>query len=139
MMVISRAVMVIFLGICSWMDIRKRSIYVWIIAMFGIIGAVLGILCKPISCINIMAGIVVGVATMLVSRWSKGGIGMGDGMVLCITGIYLGGYKNLSLLLAALILAACWSVGILVLKKGNRKTKIPFLPFLLTAYVGMLL
>ena len=70
---------------------------------------------------------------------SRGAIGRGDGYLLCVAGVYLGIAGTLSLLSGALFLCAIWSLLLLAIKKAGKKTEIPFVPFLLAAYVGGLL
>ena len=60
---------------------------------------------------------------------------MGDGMLLCITGLGLGFWSNLELFAIALILAAIVSIFLLMLRLADRKKSIPFIPFLLIGYV----
>lgn len=75
---------------------------------------------------------------MLVSWLSRGKTGMGDGILLVVTGVYLGGLGNLKLLFTGLIFAAVWSLMLLSLGKKNGKEKIAFVPFLLISYLMML-
>ena len=79
-----------------------------------------------------------GVAMMFASWCTRGRIGLGDGILLVVTGVYLGGMGNLELLFTGLLLAACWSLGMVVLGKKKGKEEIAFVPFLLAAYLTML-
>lgn len=126
------------LGICSIEDMRKKEIQVYVVLTFGIAGVILRLFYQNVSMKNMILGMAIGVAIMLVSIVTAGQIGLGDGLLLTVTGIFLGVYGNAMLFLHGLLLAAVWSVVmVLVLHKG-RKTKIPFVPFLLIAYLEML-
>ena len=60
---------------------------------------------------------------------------MGDGILLASTGLMLGWKDNLIMFFFACLLSACVSVLILTLKKGDRETKIPFIPFMVPGFL----
>ena len=91
------------------------------------------------SIYSILSGILIGLAMMLASLATRGMVGMGDGILLTVTGVYLGGIGNLELLFMGLLLAACWSLVLIVGKKKKGKDQIAFVPFLLASYLTMLL
>jgi leader peptidase (prepilin peptidase)/N-methyltransferase len=64
-----------------------------------------------------------------------GKIGMGDGILLCVTGIGLGFWNNLELFGVALFLAAVLSIILMILRVVDRKKSIPFIPFLFAGYL----
>jgi leader peptidase (prepilin peptidase)/N-methyltransferase len=66
---------------------------------------------------------------------SDGKIGIGDGVLLCATGLGLGFWSNLELFAIALLLAAVISIVLLTFRLADRKKSIPFVPFLLLGYV----
>lgn len=132
------AILLILLFICAMEDLKRKEVTVMYILLFGIIGVVLHLFYPNCSIYSILWGLLLGISIMAVSLFSRGNIGMGDGILLTVTGVYLGGYKNLELFLTGLFLAGIWSLGLLVLKKKKRKEKIAFMPFLLIAYAFML-
>ena len=52
---------------------------------------------------EIILGILIGVVLLAVSKVTGGAVGMGDGLLFTITGIYFGFRKNLILLLGSLV------------------------------------
>lgn len=122
----------------TWLDIQKRQVSIILLIIYAILGIVLYIFYEYISVLSLAGGIAVGIVMLMVSRLTKGGIGAGDGGVLCVTGIYLGFYKNIELFFLALVLAAFWSMMLVLLKRAGGKTQIPFVPFLTAAYAGLL-
>lgn len=132
------AILLILLFICAMEDLKRKEVTVMYILLFGIIGVVLHLFYPNCSIYSILWGLLLGISIMAVSLFSRGNIGMGDGILLTVTGVYLGGYKNLELFLTGLFLAGIWSLGLLVLKQKKRKEKIAFMPFLLIAYAFML-
>lgn len=131
-------ILLILLFICAMEDLKRKEVTIMYILMFGIIGVILHLLCPNCSIYSMLWGLLLGISIMVVSLFSRGNIGMGDGILLTVTGVYLGGYKNLELFLTGLFLAGIWSLGLLVLKKKKRKEKIAFMPFLLIAYAFVL-
>ena len=126
------------LSLCSWEDIRKKELTVAYILLFGIGGVWLHLFFPVCSIYSIAWGIFLGAAMMFFSWLSKGSIGMGDGVLLVVTGVYLGGLGNLELFFTGLLLAACWSLGLLVFKRKRGKETVAFAPFLLASYLVML-
>ncbi len=126
------------LGLCSWEDMKRKRLTVVYILLFGIGGMMLHLFSPICSIYSILGGILLGLAMMLASVATGGMVGMGDGILLAVTGVYLGGTGNLELLSIGLLLSACWSLGLVVLKKKRGKDQIAFVPFLLASYLTML-
>lgn len=126
------------LGICSIEDVRKKEIQVYVVLTFGIVGVILRLFYQNVTMKNMIFGMAIGVVMMLVSLVTSGQIGLGDGLLLTVTGIFLGAYGNAMLFLHGLLFAAVWSLVVLLIFRRGRKTKIPFVPFLLIAYLEML-
>lgn len=130
------------LGIHAAEDIKSRRIALPCLLVFGLAGAAVQLYCRDMSFASIGLGMAVGIGILLLSILTGGSIGMGDGLVFCVTGIYLGGSRNLELLFMSLLYAALFSLFLLVKGKGtakNRKREIPFLPFVFAGYVTILL
>lgn len=121
--------------ICAIQDLIKKRIYLWSVA----IGAALTLACLPViaerGIVDCIGGLAVGLAALLISRATGGKIGLGDGIILCVTGLGLGFWSNLELFGIALFLAAVLSIILLALRLVNRKQSIPFIPFLLAGYL----
>ncbi len=121
--------------ICAIQDIFKKRVLLWLIC----IGAVMTGVCLPfidrLSVVDCLGGLAVGLVTLLISKITAGKIGMGDGILLCVTGIGLGFWNNLELFGIALFLAAVLSIFLLIFRIVDRKKSIPFIPFLFTGYL----
>lgn len=126
------------LGLCSLEDVRHKRLTIVYILMFGIGGLILHLFAPVCSIYSILCGMLLGIAMILVSFITRGNVGIGDGMLLLVTGVYLGGYGNLQLLMTGLLLAALWALGLLMLKKKKGKDEIAFAPFLLLSYFVLL-
>ena len=134
----SRAVVMGMLTLCSAEDIKKKQIHINPVLFFGILGVLFHMIWRMQSIENLLLGMSVGVVLLILSALTGGRIGAGDAVLLIVTGIYLGLEQNLELFLSGLFLCSLWALGLLVLRKGNRTDRIPFVPFLLAAYMCML-
>lgn len=76
------------------------------------------------------AGVVVYVVCMLLTVISREGFGLGDAKLLGMTAVFTGGAYVLQIAFWGLICAFICSIFILAYHKGNRKTELPFVPFL---------
>lgn len=129
---------IIFLLICTVIDIKTRKLPVW----FMVVGTILAVIFRFLNwgqdTIVWMGGILIGVAFLLLSKYTKEEFGYGDSWMILILGISLGLWDVLLLLSIAL---TCSGLLALVLLKGegwSRKVSFPFVPFLMLGYVGVL-
>lgn len=134
----SRIAVVGMLAICAAEDIRKKEIHLNLILAFGIVGVVFHMLWQMQTIENVLFGMGVGGALLLLSVLTGGKIGTGDGILLVVTGIYLGLEQNLELLVCSLFICAVYALCLLVLRKRSRKDTVAFVPFVLISYVCML-
>ena len=79
---------------------------------------------------DLAAGVVVYLFCMLLTVISKEGFGLGDAKLLGLTAVFTGGAYVLQIAFWGLICAFICSIFILAYHKGNRKTELPFVPFL---------
>jgi leader peptidase (prepilin peptidase)/N-methyltransferase len=125
----------VLLLICAIQDLTKKRVYLWVIG----IGSALTFICLPfiekLSVANCIGGLAVGLVTLMISKMTDGKIGVGDGILLCVTGIGLGFWNNLELFGIALFLAAVISIFLLLSRIVDRKKSIPFIPFLFAGYL----
>ena len=86
---------------------------------------------------DLLGGCLVGAALVLLAWVTRQQIGYGDGLLFAVTGIFLGFFENLLLLIASLFPAAFFA-GVLFLKKKKKGYRFPFVPFVLVGYVLLL-
>jgi leader peptidase (prepilin peptidase) / N-methyltransferase len=130
-----KLMMGIMLLLCAVQDVRKKKVFLWVI----ILGAVFIGICIPFchvgSIMDRLGGFAVGAVVITISMATHGKIGIGDGILLCVTGLGLGFWGNLELFAIALLFAAIISIILLIFRLADRKKSIPFVPFLLVGYV----
>lgn len=125
----------IFLIIVAIQDLIAKKIKVWVVILSGVFLCICIPFCPSISLLNRIMGLTLGLWLLLISKTTGGKIGMGDGLVICVTGMGLGFWSNLELFALALLIAAIFSIVLLALKLADRKKSIPFLPFILLSYL----
>lgn len=126
------------LGIYSWEDFRKHRISAKYLIFPAVLGVVLHMLRKDITWISMALGMAVGAGMLLLALATREKIGLGDGLLLVVTGIYLGGAGNFQLLMYGLLYAAICSLLVLALRKWKKNLELPFVPFLFLGYLTML-
>ena len=89
--------MIGMLAVCTAQDIRRKEIRVNFVLLFGILGIFLHMLFRMLSIGSLLLGMLVGIVLLLLGLASEGRIGTGDGVLLTVTGIYLGPERNLTL------------------------------------------
>ncbi len=82
-------------------------------------------------------GLLIGGGVFLLSAViSRGSVGMGDVKMFSILGLLMGCVGVFNLLFFTVLCSAVWSIGLLLGKKGDKKTTLPLAPF---TYAGMLI
>lgn len=122
-------------------DIKYRKISVISMLVFGIVGVAIGVteIMAGQSFFQmlkyILLGSVPGLVMCILSLLSRGSLGMGDGVLILILGIYTGIRKMSAVLIWAFLLASVWAIGMLVIKKKNRCDSFPFVPFITIGFL----
>lgn len=133
--IIMKGVVAITLLLTTIQDFCYKKISIWIVTFATIVL----LICLPFGTTfdigNRIGGVMVGIAMILLSKLTQGKIGIGDGLLLCVTGLLLGFWSNMELLAIALFVASVLSIVLLALRLVNRKHSIPFVPFLFVAYL----
>ncbi|WP_099467360.1 prepilin peptidase [Konateibacter massiliensis] len=127
------------LGIAGIMDLVYKRINVLLLFPFIVAGVACNFIYKPLSLLSILGGMTIGLAALLVCFVTREKIGKGDGIVLVVTGLFLGFFDNLFLLMSAAFLAAGVGILLLIGKLVGRNYELPFIPFLFLAFLGGLM
>lgn len=127
------------LFISAWIDLKREIIYVPLIVCMGIIGVICHIFLQENTIWNLMSGMLIGVILLLGGIWSGEKIGYGDGVIFIMTGIFLGFWGNMLLLVIASVLAGVTCTGLLLTHKKCKEEQIVFVPFIFISYVILLI
>lgn len=116
--------------LCSIRDVRKREISGVFVAAGILCGLFYQIVRKEASFQNIFIGCLPGISLMALAILTEGKVGFGDGLVVLMGGMYFDFFDILWWIFVSFFLCACFGGILIVLKKGNRKSELPFVPFL---------
>ena len=92
-------------------------------------------LCIGIEIRELIIGLIPGILLLLLAFATQESIGTGDGLILCVLGLFCGWRQCLAIFGMALLLSALLSIILLLCHKAGRKTELPFLPSLLGGYL----
>lgn len=132
---IGRMICLGYLAGLSAADIRYRKLPALLLAAGGISAAGYAVFAFERSFFTCLAGFGIGVVFIGVSYVTREAIGYGDGVTLCILGLYVGAEKLIEILLIAWA-ALTVSIFVRFARKGiSRKTVFPFIPFVTAGYI----
>ncbi len=126
-------------AVLAWFDIKKQEFPLWLLCVGGAVSVCVTLLVGEFSIHKILGGALVGGMLILCCACTKESVGFGDGLMFVVTGIYLGLWKNLLLLLGATAICAVFGAVLLITKRAKRNDRLPFAPFVLASEVLMLL
>lgn len=126
----------IFLSAGSYYDIKYRKIPLSLFLLSGTAALLFSLRRgEDGSCVlGLAVDSLQGILLLGIAFLTKEKIGYGDGLSVLITGWFCGGKSNLLLFASALFISTVYALCLIARKKGG-SSSIPFLPFLLTAYL----
>lgn len=128
----------ILLAVTSVIDWRKREIPMSLLFVMSAGITIFAIYCKDVTIWYRLAGGALGIMLFVVSAVTKEAIGYGDSWTILLLGVHLGIFRVLQLLFVASLLAVLFAVFYLWVRKWDRNTTLPFVPFLAIAYLGVM-
>lgn len=126
---------VVILGFLTLTDIKTKKISVILPLIFGVCSIFIPWDAQGIS--NALLGGIPGMMLLALHRPSKGQIGIGDGLMLLGMGLHLGLSKAFMAWFYSLGILFIFSCIGLIMKKLKPKSQVPFAPFYLAAYIGV--
>lgn len=129
----------LFLGIGTYFDVRNQKLPMGFFLFFGFIACVRNILLPYQSLRDVLGGACIGGLFLFTGWITKEAIGYGDGLGLVILGILEGWQGMIPIVLAAFVLSGVYGMWCLIGLRESPRTEMPFYPFLLIAFMGVLL
>ena len=130
-------IFVILLIISSIYDLRTMCIPIWIASanlLMGILAVVWNFFNDKSSLseygLTILLTVIIILSCVLFRVLKAEAIGFGDGLVMLSINFVFGGEWTISIFCISFLLCGIVSGVLMVIKKANRKTRIPFIPFL---------
>lgn len=101
-------------------DIRKSRFYIGPVLICTLILMGIGIVRGKITLFSILTGWIPGMMMVMMSRWTNGKIGEGDGIVVAAMGMLIGWYEILLLFSQACFLSAGYGLWLMVVRKSGK-------------------
>lgn len=140
MLEVCEIIVFLLLFLISIFDIKNREFSIILPCILLLFLIVYQCISRSFDWLFCGAGMVPGALLILFHYLTRGGVGLGDGIVIGVLGFHLGLWENLSLLFLSLVLEMIFAVGVLVKKKiqkeaVSRHMTIPFIPFVTGGYL----
>lgn len=133
-----KIVLLILLTYSSYTDIKNKSVMMIPVYACFFIGVMSLIFPTKEGAISLI-GVIPGTVLLLIGMATEGAIGDGDAYIVMIIGIFLGMKESILILLIGSFAAAVYGLFAICHKKKDKNETIPFVPFILTGYLGALL
>lgn len=130
-------VITIFLILSTLIDLRKKEVNISLCISVALVGLIYEIFISKTDIVSIILGILPGIFLMLTSIVTNEEVGKGDAVILSTIGIFLGLKKTILVLIYALFSTIIIGGILLLIRKKNKKYKIPFVPFILFSYIAL--
>ena len=108
-------------------DIKTKSVSLIAIAVSAV-GVLIYRLFAGTGMAELAAGLIPGLLVVMLAFVTKESIGIGDGLMLCVLGMFCGWRRCLAAFGLALVISAVFAMVLLVCRRAGRKTEIPLLP-----------
>ena len=131
---------IILLAAAAIIDIRKKRIPDKLV-LAGTVAGLAFVLIDPqrefLS--SILGGATAGLVLLLIHYITKGGLGLGDVKLFGCSGIFLGLEGTVSAMLISAVLSGLFSMVLICLNPDNKKSEIPFAPFILAGVLAVII
>lgn len=128
----------LLLAVCTWYDVKIRAVPRWLLIAGSALAAAERLVIAEGDVWIYAGGCMLGMLFLLFSRCSGEALGYADSWLIFSMGMHLGLRKLLVFLCVAFLAAGSFAAVLLVRNRQNRKTAIPFLPFLTIGYLGVI-
>lgn len=122
----------------SVVDIRRKYVHIWPVAVTGFAGAMLNLSIYGIKAAFIIGGAAIGGMLLLMAFVSRQQIGYGDAAVFLALGMCLGPVNVLWILWISMLAAGAMGIVGIFRKKHGWRSKLPYIPFVSVGYIVLL-
>lgn len=130
-------IILIYLGYCSYTDIKRKEIKVLptiTICSISIITCLILVLTNRLEPKSFFLSFIPGVSLIFISFVTKESIGYGDSIILGLCSISTSLKSGIVIILISFICSALYSLFLLIKGKSGKES-IPFVPFIFTGYI----
>ena len=126
--------LLVYLAAAAVTDIRKQEVSVKTAGVAAVLAVILRMAAGDINLLSWLAGLLPGILVLLIGKVTGEVVGYGDGIAILVCGLFLGARGCTGCVIIGLFLTFPVSLVLLLWKKADRKSRMPFLPFLLAGY-----
>ena len=131
--IVCTLMILVFLGVSTYFDFRWKSIPIWVQGM-GVIFLCTSIIIEGQKLNwNHIFSLMPGMFLLTLSFVTRENIGYGDGISVLILGGMIGVKNCIWVLCISLMMMSFVGIVLMVTKRANRKTRIPYIPFMFVA------
>ena len=121
-------------------DLGKKKIPIWMIRAGSIIAIAFRIIFTALghidfSLLETITAFLPGFIFLGLAFVTREQIGYGDGLIILLLGILYSFWELITIIGIALSITSFVSIFLLISRKGNRNTRLPFVPFLFLAAI----
>ncbi len=135
----SRIMICLLLVLMAYKDIREHKVSVVMLVLCGTISVITSSIVMITEPNGIwkshLAGMMIGLIFIGISKVTREGLGYGDSLLLCVLGLYLGIWSLLGLLITTWMLTAVAAGIMLVRSRFKKQTLLPMIPFVAVGYI----
>lgn len=133
-----RFIAMMCMAVLTAADIKEKKIPVLYVLLFGMMACAYRIAAGG-EWMSVLYASIPGIFLLMVSFCTKESIGYGDGWSVLALGLFVGAEGCLAAVGIGLLLSALVSLVLLMLRKVNGKSRLPFLPFLTIGLGGWMI
>lgn len=125
----------LLLGALAIVDHKLKNIPVWPVTAALCTGMINIYLNTNGEWVRALSGMAIGGILCVLSKLTKSRIGMGDGLITAVIGIYMGTRFTFICISTAFFLASITALFLICLKRVGKNHKIPFIPYIFAGYI----
>lgn len=124
----------ITLALQGYWDIRYQQIPAYVTLLSGGFGLLMSVYMGR-AWVDILFGVLPGLVCLGIAKLTREAIGYGDGLLLCAMGLYIPYDEVLVIGMIACSLCGIWALMCFLSRRKSGKDTLPFVPFLLGAWI----
>lgn len=136
---VGKVLLLLILAGAAYEDYKEKQIHLYLTLVAAAAGIIWNLLFREMTLKDILLGAAVGGLLLLIAWIGRGSVGAGDGIMLTVSGLFVGFWGNAVLFMTALGMISVTALFLLVIKRRGRNYRLPFVPFLLAAYLCLLI
>ena len=125
----------IYLLVLAVIDIKNKKLPITVLLAGVIFVPAFMLVCSEMGLRHHIFGLIPGVVFFLISFVSRGQVGSADCLIILLSGACLGIGMIVVMLSVAFVSIALTSLMMLAARKLNRKSTLPFIPFIFLGYI----